>query len=77
MKKLTTIAILISSLVSLTACNPTKQALLEENGTDSYLTYKTITLRDGRIIECIEYNGYQKYGISCNWNNPVNQNNTK
>lgn len=74
MKKLTTIAILFS-LISLTACNLTEQALLEKNGTDTYLlNYKTITLKDGRKIECVEYNGYQKYGISCNWNNPVNQN---
>ena len=77
MKKLTTIAILLatSSLASLTACNPpTKEEMLEKNGTDTYLEYKTITLKDGRKIECVEYDGAEKYGISCNWNNPVNQN---
>lgn len=79
MKKLTTIVILISSLASLTACEPpTKEERLEQNGTDtSYLEYKTITLKDGRKIECVEYSNGNRYGISCNWNNPVNQNNTK
>mgnify|MGYP000929091413 FL=1 len=79
MKKLTTIVILISSLASLTACNPpTKEEMLEKNGTDrSYLDYRTITLKDGRKLECVEYSNGNRYGISCNWNNPVNQNNTK
>lgn len=78
MKKLTTIVILISSLAALTACNPpTKEEILEKNGTDTYLDYKTITLKDGRKIKCVEYDGAEQYGISCNWNNPVNQNNTK
>lgn len=78
MKKLTTIVILISSLASLTACNPpTKEEILEKNGTDTYLEYKIITLKDGRKIECVEYSNGNRYGISCNWNNPVNQNNTK
>ena len=80
MKKLTTIVILISSLASLTACNPpTKEERLEknlkQNGTDtSYLEYKTITLKDGRKLECVEFWSGDRYGISCNWNNPVNQN---
>lgn len=77
MKKLTTIAILLatSSLVSLTACNPpTKEEILEKNGTDTYLEYKIITLKDGRKIECVEFSNGNRYGISCNWNNPVNQN---
>lgn len=79
MKKLTTIAILISSLAFLTACEPrTKEEMLEKNGTDtSYLDYKTITLKDGRKLECVEFFGGDRYGISCNWNNPVNQNITK
>jgi len=80
-KQLTTIAILLatSSLALLTACEPpTKEERLEQNGTDtSYLEYKTITLKDGRKIECVEYSNGNRYGISCNWNNPVNQNNTK
>lgn len=76
MKKLTTIAILISSLASLTACEqPTKKEILDKNGTDtSNLEYKTITLKDGRKLECVEYSNGNRYGISCNWNNPVNQN---
>jgi lipoprotein len=81
MKKLTTIAILLatSSLAFLTACNPpTKEEMLENNGTDtSYLDYRTLTLKDGRKLECVEFWGGERYGISCNWNNPVNQNNTK
>lgn len=84
-KQLTTIAILLatSSLALLTACNPpTKEEKLEknlkQNGTDtSYLEYRTITLKDGRKLECVEFWGGDRYGISCNWNNPVNQNNTK
>ena len=76
MKKLTTIAILITSLASLTACTaPTKEERLEKNGTDtSYLEYKIITLKDGRKLECVEFSNGNRYGISCNWNNPVNQN---
>lgn len=75
MKKLTTIAILISSLALLTACEPpTKEEILEKNGTDTYLDYKTITLKDGRKLECVEFSNGNRYGISCNWNNPVNQN---
>lgn len=75
MKKLTPIVILISSLASLTACNPpTKEEILEKNGTDTYLEYKIITLKDGRKIECVEFSNGNRYGISCNWNNPVNQN---
>ena len=81
MKKLTTIAILLatSSLASLTACNPyTKEEILEKNGTDiSHLDYRIITLKDGRKLECVEYSSGHRYGISCNWNNPVNQNDTK
>lgn len=75
MKKLTTIAILISSLALLTACEPpTKEEIFEKNGTDTYLDYKTITLKDGRKLECVEFSNGNRYGISCNWNNPVNQN---
>lgn len=81
MKKLTTIAILLatSSLASLTACNPPpKEEMLEKNGTDIFhLDYRTITLKDGRKLECVEYSSGYRYGISCNWNNPVNQNDTK
>ena len=76
-KQLTTIAILLatSSLALLTACNPpTKEERLEKNGTDTYLEYKIITLKDGRKIECVQFWGGDRYGISCNWNNPVNQN---
>lgn len=73
MKKLATIVILLASL---TACNPpTKEEMLEKNGTDiSHLDYRTITLKDGRKLECVEYSNGNRYGISCNWNNPVNQN---
>lgn len=75
MKKLTTIIILLS-LASLTACHPlTKEEILDKNGTDtSNLDYKTITLKDGRKLECVEFSNGNRYGISCNWNNPVNQN---
>lgn len=33
--------------------------------------YKTITLKDGRNIECIRYRGSDDNSIACNLNNPI------
>ena len=31
----------------------------------------SITLKDGRNIECIRYRGSDDNSIACNWNNPI------
>ena len=59
-----------------------KQNTLERNirrdGTSELgLEYKVITLKDGRQLECVDYHGSEVRALSCNWNNPVNQKNTK
>lgn len=47
---------------------------MQQYGTNEIrLSYKVITLKDGRQIECVKILGGDVGGISCNWNNPVNQ----
>lgn len=44
---------------------------MEKHGTsEMQYEYKTITLKDGRNIECIRYSGSNDNSIACNWNNP-------
>lgn len=47
---------------------------MQQHGTNEVgIAYKVITLHDGRQIECVKILGGNVGGISCNWNNPVNQ----
>lgn len=51
---------------------------MQQHGTNEVgLEYKVITLKDGRQIECVNILGAEVAGISCNWNNPVNQKTTQ
>ena len=55
-----------------------KEMNMQQHGTNEVgLEYKVITLKDGRQIECVNILGAEVAGISCNWNNPVNQKTTR
>ena len=55
-----------------------KEMNMQQHGTNKVgLEYKVITLKDGRQIECVNILGAEVAGISCNWNNPVNQKTTQ
>lgn len=77
------LVIIVVSLVIFVLCSvPNQQEEQEMNmqqhGTNEVgLEYKVITLKDGRQIECVNILGAEVAGISCNWNNPVNQKNTR
>ena len=47
---------------------------IQKHGTNEVgIAYKVITLKDGRQIEYVKILGGDVGGVSCNWNNPVNQ----
>lgn len=51
---------------------------MQQYGTNEVgIAYKVITLKDVHQIECVKILGGDVGGISCNWNNPVNQKTTQ
>ena len=74
--------IAVISIICVLFSVPNKQERQEMNmqkyGTNKVgLEYQVVTLHDGRQIECVNILGGNVGGISCNWNNPVNQKNTQ
>lgn len=55
--------------VVLAACSGgTEVDLSGEGAAFSTLSYKEVTLPDGRVIPCILYAGPNAGGLSCDWN---------
>lgn len=79
------IALSFISILSLSACKDEQVNNQDvSNNKNEYktnagstLTYSVITLQDGRKIECLEKINWQsdRYGLNCNWNNPINNSN--
>jgi len=60
---------LFISLLCLTACGD-GESPKQSGGT---IVEFELTLKDGRVIECISYEQYMEDGMDCNWANPLQE----
>lgn len=59
------LAAMFVSALTLTGCASGNTSA--ETGESTSLYERRITLNDGRTLTCVTYSGYQKGGLSCDW----------
>lgn len=55
--------IAIAVVAVLSACEDKTPATSDQAGMSSFM----VTTQSGRTIECVNWEGYQKGGLSCDW----------